>query len=669
MKLTDPHGKANDRTKRTPSSQKLGKVSDTHPSHHPFSSMHASVHSGPDTEIFSDDPVPQGSRAFWDRVLAEAGTPTRVQTASMATATLIEPSDEFLNSTHSSKGSIDSVSGDPNTGSSDLQSHSFHDPAGSLSFETPYASRSSSSQTDHGTHAEKAEQRPPPREIIQSLSPRSRLSFFPFRRKARPEAGKSSDSMEIGHVDHSLSGSMAVDGPSDRHSSDYRDSLDFDQRAKSPDPDDGLYGSRRDRRTISQAFSEDQARGQHTEALTNRQGDRTVLPPPRAFGHSRNYSGTRSSLYISEAAASSSPERRPTTPIVHNSNGLESRGLLSQPPRRPKMYRRRSQTYSYTQSEDSPHADVPQMDGPSTVEAITNRIPSLSISSPPRYSVSPPGSRSSRQQTPTTPGRTSDRSFPSSPPTLPPLRSPYSTNSPASPQETIEIRSYRSASSILSSHSRAPSLNSNINPSPSYTHSIPRPLPQRNLSPYAGPFVLRSAHRVTSSQLVLPPPFSATSRNVSISNSLPPSSPASPHTPPPRQTSVSISPSTNQPRTPPRRPSGTTVSISPPRNPSPRRVPVYNDNVSPTTQPQTPVGLPRHGIPAMHTQNAAFTAPVGRGLGRFSSRAMAEWQAFATPTRRGTVAVARGEMDQENVGRIPQEERRIRREREMGAGE
>jgi len=648
-----PPNDASKATRKSPRKQAQGKSPRrSPPPRRPLSSRGAAFRSGPDVEIFSDDPVPRGSRAFWDRVLAEAGTPTRVQTASLATATVVEPSNEFLNSTHSSKGSIESVSNDEYNESGDVQSPLSNPAGGSSSFGTPDASESSNSARNRKVQTDKAEQLPPPRAITQSSSSRNRLSFFQFRRKTRPQPDGSLDSVGSFQVDQNLTGSMTVDGPSDRRVGRYRDSSLSARRGSDSDLDDGLYGNRRDRRTISEAYPnlEDEAPGQDVETLARTQPDRTALPPPRTIGHSHNYSGSmpRSSLYISEAVASSSPERRPRTPTDENPSGMERQGLLSQPPRRPKMYRRRSVTYSFAESD----VDVPQMDGPSAVQAVNESVPSLTVSHPPRHPETSTGRLSYRQQTPTSPGGMSNDYIRSSPPIMQSPRSPYSNNSVSSPQETIEIRSYRSLSSIHSSHSRIPSSTSQINSSPSYTNSVQRTIPIRNLSPYAAPFVPRNSPRNLSPQLALPPPFSSTSRTVSYNNSYPPSSPASPHTPP------------QQLHPPP------TLSPSNILQPS-RRIPIYNDNIDPTTQPQTPAGLPRHGVPDMATQRAgALTAPPGRGLGRFTRGALAEWQAFATPTRRSSVwgRQRRGGGDQENVGALTEEERRERREGGMGEG-
>lgn len=187
-------------------------------------------------------------------------------------------------------------------------------------------------------------------------------------------------------------------------------------------------------------------------------------------------------------------------------------------------------------------------------------------------------------------------------------RLPSSNFSPASPHNPIEISSYRSNGSTTLSHSHLPIAYSPINSSPGLNNSNQSTQSQRNLSPYAAPFIPRSTQRNGSPQLFLPPPFSATSRNVSISSAYPPSSPASLHTSPQRQSSNDISPASPQYTQSDLQPS---ISISPTAAPLSRRIAVYNDRLSPSQQPQTPAGLPRNGVPAMATLNPFNTAPVG----------------------------------------------------------
>jgi len=177
----------------------------------------------------------------------------------------------------------------------------------------------------------------------------------------------------------------------------------------------------------------------------------------------------------------------------------------------------------------------------------------------------------------------------------------------------MDVSGYRFNSSMYSVHSPVPPENSPINSPAGFNNSYQTRLSQRNLSPYAAPFIPRSAQRNGSPQLSIPPPFSSTSRNVSISSAYPPASPASPYTPPQRLASNSISPLIAQYTSMDRQPSASiSPTTVPPHTPFYRHIPVYDDRLSPSTQPQTPAGLPRNGVAAMATQNPFNIAPVGK---------------------------------------------------------
>lgn len=342
-------------TKRmTPKEQRKIGFPDSTPSPGvPLTSKYNDHRRAPDIEIYSDDPVPQFNRAYWEQVLANGSSPTALRPAPAATAAVIHPSDDFLDSTHSARASIE------------LDPIDIYDSSDNDHFSSPDAPDDipSTSESSEGIVSMQSGQRPSLGEPIQPSSFRQRQSWNPFRRKTPQE----SDGIRalLSHVNHSLSGSMAVDGPSDRQSDSSRSTIG----GMGPDLDDGLYGNRRDRRTISEAASRDHIAQEHLEL--------PIRPhlPPQASQHSRNTSGSfpRSSLYIVEAAASSSPERRPITP-PDNPIAVGGQGLLSLPPRRPKTYRPRSQTYSYTESEDTLNTILPQTDG-----TLTGRLPSLLV--------------------------------------------------------------------------------------------------------------------------------------------------------------------------------------------------------------------------------------------------------------------------------------------------
>lgn len=631
----------------------------------------------PDTSIYSNEPVPTSCRAFWDRVLAEAGTPTRTKTASLSNARVINPSDEFLDTTHSSRVSIEDVTTEEQCGIDDYYRDGQGDDAQrsyTPNSEDKHSSLQQTPVSSEESNSARSDEEPQltSRQYAQTSSSRHRLSWLPFHRKTRPtNVDGNPDS------DRRRSSSMAVDGPSDQHFTGHRETS-RESDAKIELVDDGLHGSRRDRCTISsdvEAFGRCAfARG---PSITTRElHDRPSLPSMSGrhySGHFRHPSGSlsRSSLYISQAAASSSPDLQ--------RNGVrQSPGLLAFPPRRPRRYRPRSETYSYEESGEFDRTAPTQLDGQYSAQATTAAQPSLLVSYAPTRSA--PSNSAYNSIRIVTPEATHDYLHAS--PLEEPIGAPYwvspnqvrSNYNTPSPRDDSRTSSHRSISRIGSYHSNADSVHShpssgrrsirsnhppptsrNLSPSESAqsrissTHPTPSP---RNLSPFAAEFVPASARRNATPQFALPPPFSATPRNVSFNLAIPSSSPLSPHTPLQRQ---------NGQRVP---------SITEPPSPgSPLRIPVYDDRRSPTNQPQTPAGLRRNGLPVMATQNPfgprnpPATAPARP---RGSVARVADWQAFATPTRRPLDRHNRPfdvfDEDRENEDRMTQEERRYRRE-------
>lgn len=649
----------------------------------------------PDTSIYSKEPVPSGSRAFWDRVLAEAGTPTRIQTTSSGHARVIDPSNEFLDTTHSSRVSLEGVTGEGHCDIDDYYHDGEHNNVEFSKFshtEDEHSSLQNTPVSSEESEGARSDEDPAPtsRHCAQSELPKRRLSWLPFHRKSRPaNAYESSDN------DDRHSGSMAVDGPSDRYASHGKE-LFRDSYTEVELVYDGLYGSRRDRRNISSTLEavDEGAVAPGPSSVRGALQERPSLPSMsdrQSSGHFRHPSGSlpRSSLHISQAAASSSPDVLQASSAGRNSGYRfpESPGLLAFPPRRPRRYRPRSDTYTYEESGEFDGSAPTQLDGSYSTQATVTALSSLTVSYPPiRSSPSIPAHNSIRIVTP----EASYEYLRSSPPEEPinapewvspsQVRSNYNT---PSPKNGVRISVHGSMSSIESYHRNANSVHSHpssanrsirsIYPTPSSrnlsplesaqshvscTHPTPSP---RNLSPYAAEFVPSSARR-NATPFTLPPPFSATPRNVSFNRAIPSSSPHSPHTPPQRRTSQRV-------------PSITEL----PSPGSPLRIPVYDDRRSPTNQPQTPAGLRRNGLPIMATQNPfgprnpPATAPArprapasATGARSGSTPRVAEWQAFATPTRRPLDRFNRPfdvfDEDRENEDRMTEEERRWRRE-------
>ncbi|MCJ1457622.1 hypothetical protein MMC28_007990 [Mycoblastus sanguinarius] len=568
--------------------------------------------------IVLHEPVPSVSRAYWDQILVNAETPTRTQSTPQANPTVVEHSDRFLQHHRSSEALIEEVD------DSEHEDERSEDHAGDdMSFPNiesagdPHpqqrALTSSDSKPVGEAPAASDEQRAPIEGSSRPSSTRHRLSSLFFHRKSKQkEQGGSSDS-----IHPHASSNVDVDGPSDTHSRRPRNSSKSSSDGPEADLGDGLYGNRHDRRTISS----------NLETYINREDD--------ALGVTASSTPNKR-----DRSTANSPSH--DSDMERNDATSETPGLLALPPRRPKRYKPLSGG-PFVASEDANNPAVAQLDGPSTSQA---RLPSVTVSIPPSIQAASSSS---------IPGYPWDHTVNASPfevsnhPYVLPYRDrtvysspgqvqsphvysnyPYLTSSPN------EISSHRSLSSVGSVHSHLS------------THSPT----SRNLSPEVSEH-LSPYRRRLSPQLPLPPPFSATPRNVTSSLAIPPSSPMTPHTPPQRQTSNPISPSLHVP--------------------FPIRV--YNDSLPPNTQPQTPAGLTRNGLPPMATQNPfSYTAPARVPVNhssRMSGRRapFGAMEAFpGTPTRRPGEA-RRGVVnppEDENADAISEQERAFRRE--MGTG-
>ncbi|KAM0796712.1 hypothetical protein BDR22DRAFT_824987 [Usnea florida] len=605
--------------------------------------------------IISDKPVPQDSRSFWDRVLANAGTPTRTQATSTGNATFIEPSDDFFEKNHSSRASIEDGDSDWHRDESNgsLCSDDLQSPLRET--ETDACFRWQNSSPPDSLDSNRIDANLDPNEtdkeqklsfdtVVTTASAKRRLSlnnFNFFRRKVTPSLDGSPEPQYF-----------ADRGAHDRYQSPRshdRSRSDSSNSSAGGDLRDGLYGSRGDRRTISANLETCEsgrsvAEGSESRQVSSRGGNGYVLPRLTPSRQSedipRHASGLpRSSLYISQAAMSSSPHKgRETTA---DTEIPASQDLLAIPPRRRKRYKPRSESYPFVPSEDLDVSIPPQLDGPSSFQNDLAAVPSLTVSYSSMQNMvsTPPPTLPARNHHPAgaSPADTPEHGdYATGDSNHEPQRN-YEWSSPSgSYPDSVEIHSYRSLSSMESHH--VPNASShgqagNVHTSPS----------RRNFSPFAEIFVPRSARRDHSPQLSLPPPFSATPRNMSL-NSAVPSSSVSPHTPPTRLSSYSISP---VPR-------------------SHAQIPVYNDNLSPSTQPQTPAELPRNQRPSLATHNPFNTAPARPRGSTLQTERLASWQAFGTPTRMPSARPRRHrDFEQENVGAVDAEERRLRREMAM----
>lgn len=625
-----------------------------------LSAERACLCSESDTALISSDPVPQDSKAFWDKVLAEAGTPTRTQTTSSGNGRMFEPSDDWLETHRSSRASLEEsftdVQDQPDYDellSGDLVSQ--QDDSGEENSCQPRHQSSDSFYSAPGVGDDAVDSNPV-RTLEEPVLTSPRLSRFTsfFNRKA-----KTDDLDERSRHD---AGCLELDGPSDFYQYHQKSPSSSSYSGLEAEINDGLYGNRRDRRTISSSLEAYVHREDEPE--TGNASAQAVVPPARALSPPtalpqsvealRRRSGAlpRSPLYISQAAASSSPDKRqegPSKPFSLDNEGAS--GLLTQPARRRKTYRPRSLSNSPGDTKNSA-ADMPYMDGPAVRQATSPNISSLQdVRSNPYLVFMPAESATSEAGIGGTSSRHASNNYLRS---SPPNYYAHSNGSiQASPLSAhIDHPTSSPTTQTLFGHYR--SCSSGTSPEFSNSHT---PSPSRNLSPYAQTFISQTGQRQTSPQLPLPPPFSAAHRIVSFNLSLPSSTTSSPPVITRTQESQ-ISPLLTH--NPPSSSSNLPVpSISPH---TPRRTPrthfqIYNDAIPPTHQPQTPADV--HPGRPRATQNPFNTDPA-RVAGLPSRNA----RPFATPTRRRPVRereVGLDAQDVENVDAVTSEERYSRR--------
>ncbi|KAL8966818.1 MAG: hypothetical protein Q9197_005775 [Variospora fuerteventurae] len=537
--------------------------------------------SPPEVPIYTDEPVPRDSQAFWDRIVADAGSSARIHQEPLARLPQVTvPSAASLQNNGSVRLSIRGENEDE-----DEQNQGVHPTQEVLiSPRSPVSESSSTPSTETLSHRSQFS--------LPSLDgEENRLQMRPRQRSSEQTELYSSAKEENGSdvtlenrqsrspVEDSIdpqspwANQMDLDGPSD-----VAPSLQHHRSTSSlQDPEPGSVGMP----FGAQARKAELAASRNTASMTEgplpytesrdfslSSQTRYTDPPP--VQHIRIRSGTlpRSQLYISEAAASSSPDKHRPSPAGPKDAGPADESYLLPVPRRREREKRRGQSSFHITSDASAT--------PSTPPGSTYRHPSSS----------------------------------------PYLRSSLSRSSHSS-------STYPNGMSPHSRHSSSIEL----------PYPPPNPL-RRPYEPFRLPF--RAVSRTSSTNAPFPPNYTPADENGRY--------PSSPYLP----------------STPPRSLSTTSIATAP------TRISIYNDDHSPTAQPQTPVGLPRHGIPPMPLQNPFFTAPARAGSRIRQGAAGWLHSAFATPSRaeRGReVEGWTGRRGQENASVEIEAQRRERRER------
>lgn len=585
------------------------------------------------TSIISESPVPPGSRLFWDSVLVDSGVLPRIQSHDPPKRPhVVEPSDSFLENHHSLKAYIEPYSSQPSE--HDSTERTFDDSENQESDDEAELSSTDyvRSSTD-GKFEEKSNRRGSSEETAHHVPPKRRLSFFAFHRKAQ----ETTPDEHVSAVQRRFSAQIDLDGCSDPTLGDSRPETQYLDAHTEHDVgcnDTGRHFVRQDsyldldHETSIGVDESTLLLSPSSEPVDQSTPPQLPLPLPRSVElFQRRSSGLpRSPLYISQAAMSSSPEKRRRSPTnLDAAASPEFSGFLAHPPRRRKTYKPRSESYSFVESEASFASSSAENLNPSTEHLRGDSLLDDPTSTLLDYPASSPPD--------------SYNHLPSSPPDPMGSHAPIPVESSPSLQ-TAKIPSSSTTARIHCSSSLSPA---------------PAPRPRRLFPSISNPFLPP-----------LPPPFSATPRTVSFNFALPSSS---------QQNSTPTSPSPFSRTSTPPLPSSPLNPLPPIRTPTrtpSRTLPVYNDNLSALTQPQTPIGLPRNGLPLMEylsaRPNPAHTAPAGLGGRNTRSRATTEtgergvgaepWQGFPeppTPTRRGRTRGwrRRGNVeiqDQENLG-------------------
>ncbi|KAL9014160.1 MAG: hypothetical protein Q9173_001174 [Seirophora scorigena] len=534
-----------------------------------------------ESPIYSDEPVPRDSQAFWDRIIADAGSSATVHHQSLARSPqVIVPSAASLENNGSVRLSIRGENEDEDE--QNQSNHSIQEPlvsprspvSESSSTPSPEVQSSGSQSSLPSLDRQENRLRTQPRQrSLEQTEPYSSAKedtdsdVTLVNRLSRSPVRESFDR------DSPWASQMDLDGPSDA-----APSLQHHRSASSlQDPEPGSVGmpfraqARRAELAASRSAASRTNEPLSGTELRNSSSGQTRYADPQPAQHIRTRSGglQRSRLYISEAAASSSPDKRQLSPPRSDDAGPADEGYLLPVPRRRERHKHRSQSYSHIASDAS------------------------------ATPCSPQGSIHHH-----------------------PTSSPYHRSNVSHSNHSSSSYPYG-----MSPHSRHDS-------SVELPYTSPNPL-RRTFEPHAPPF--RVASRTPSTNAPFPPDYAPADENGRYSGS-----PYLPSTP-----SRSLS--------------------SPNIAATPSRISIYNDNQSPSAQPQTPIGLPRHGIPPMPMQNPFFTAPVRAGARIRQGAAGWLHSAFATPSRaerRREVGGWARRHEQENVGVDVEAQRRERIEEE-----
>lgn len=440
----------------------------------PLSTRKTSTNSVRDSDLISKDPVPRSSRIFWDNILADAGTPSGIKVQDVGKRPrIIEQSDKSQGNARSAEASLE--------GDFDTPTETYY--ASLFDITSPHQ-RSKKTDVLHSSF---------------SSEYTSACEYNENNRELPPGNDFHEQSSQFDLPIRSSSLLLSPGGTKQEDSTiDSRDLFYRKDRDSYPSP---LPNYRRNlgANTDAELRSEFQSSPQDARIATTKksgQGKASDTPEfndmaaesfgpfslpqlrlPRVVENFRRRSNglPRSPLYISQAVASSSPEKRPQA-FSNDSDEdvMKSPSLLNQPPRRRKTYKPRSESYPFNVSEkslSSSYADEISETGETGYLSAEESSPR---SSPPEYDNSDRGGSISSSPIPKlwpSPVRskrsTSPHSFQSfpTPIALPPL-----------PPRPFSATRRTTSGTIALPASPVPPL---FSPPPSPTRSSPSTTPRR----------------------------------------------------------------------------------------------------------------------------------------------------------------------------------------------
>lgn len=356
----------------------------------PLSTRKTGTNSVHDSDLISKDPVPRSSRIFWDNILADAGTPSGIKVQNVGKRPrIIEQSDKSQGNARSAEASLE---GDFETPTEAYYASLFditlprqqRNKADVLhsSFSSEYTSACEYNENNRELPGNDFHQQLPQFDLpIRSSS----LLLSP-----------GGTSQEV-----SITGSRDLFYRKDWDS--HPNSLPYSQRNLGTNAD-AESRSEFQSSPLDAGIAATKKSGQGKVSDTPESNDMAAesfgsfsLPQlrlPRVVENFRRRSSglPRSPLYISQAVASSSPEKRPQA-FSNDSNEdvMKSPSLLNRPPRRRKTYKPRSESYPFDISEtslSSSYADEISEAGETSYLSTEGSSPR---SSPPEYDNSDRG--------------------------------------------------------------------------------------------------------------------------------------------------------------------------------------------------------------------------------------------------------------------------------------